>query len=462
MRTIIKKAMTLLITFSVATFAQQKGTFTDSRDKKTYKTVKMGEWVWMAENLNYNAKGSKCYGEGVNGVSADSSAKNCAKYGRLYDWATAMALPANCNSSECHSQISARHNGICPSGWHIPSNADWNTLMKFVNPSCYNNGICAGAGKKLKSKSDWKNLGNGTDDYGFSALPGGSSGYSGDSYDFVGSSGNWWSTSEDGSSYAYSRSVSLYDDVHYSSYSKSMYLYGVRCVQDNAEAEAKEKAEEKAAAEARAVAIKANTGTFTDARDKKNYKTIKIGKQIWMAENLNYDVKGGKCYNNDPDYCADYGKLYDWATAMALPANCNSNKCASRVSAKHKGICPSGWHIPSNADWDALIIKFVCSNNSDNRVCVYAGTKLKATSGWSDYSGNSGNGTDDYGFSALPGGEGGSNDKFSGASTSGNWWSTSEFDNVDASIKSIGYRSEGVAFYGRGKGSLCSVRCVKD
>jgi len=123
-------------------------------------TVEIGEKVWMAENLNYNVEGSVCY---------DNNSSNCITYGRLYDWATAMALSPDCNSSTCESQIQTKHRGICPEGWHIPSDAEWTALTDYVgkDPEI-----------KLMSKSGWNVAGNmarsnGTDDYGFSALPGG-------------------------------------------------------------------------------------------------------------------------------------------------------------------------------------------------------------------------------------------------------------------------------------------------
>jgi len=124
---------------------------------KTYKTVKIGEQVWMAENLNYNASGSKCHG---------NSTANCDIYGRLYDWATAME--------------------VCPSGWHLPNNADWDTLVSYV-------GGAATAGTKLKARNGWNESGNGTDDFGFAALPGGSRLFSDDEFYGLGEYGDWWS-----------------------------------------------------------------------------------------------------------------------------------------------------------------------------------------------------------------------------------------------------------------------------
>jgi len=115
--------------------------FCDTRDSKVYKFVKIGTQTWMAENLDYNASGSKCY---------NNSTSNCTTYGRLYDWATAR--------------------NACPDGWHLPSNVDWNVLMKFVNPSCSDNSSCAGAGTKLKAKSGWNSYSGvpaGMDNYGF-------------------------------------------------------------------------------------------------------------------------------------------------------------------------------------------------------------------------------------------------------------------------------------------------------
>jgi uncharacterized protein (TIGR02145 family) len=195
-------------------YGKSKAQFCDSRDGKKYVYVKIGTQTWMAENLNYNASGSKCY---------DNSEANCTIYGRLYNWATAMALPSNCNSNSCPSQINAKHKGICPTGWHILSDAEWNVLMTAVGGS-------STAGTKLKAKSGWGG-GNGTDAYGFSALPGGNGSSNGNFYD-VGSRGYWWSATEYGAGYAYGRGMDYgYEDVYYDRNYKSL-LFSVRCLQD--------------------------------------------------------------------------------------------------------------------------------------------------------------------------------------------------------------------------------------
>ena len=135
-----------------------------------------------------------------------------------------MDLPSSCNSSICERQIQSPHRGICPDGWHIPSQADWGVMTE---------------GKKLKAASGWNNRsdgtsGNGTDDYGFSALPGGDGG--GSSFYSVGNRGLWWSASEDGgpggSLIAKDRDMRYDHDDADLNYKSKTNLFSVRCLQD--------------------------------------------------------------------------------------------------------------------------------------------------------------------------------------------------------------------------------------
>jgi uncharacterized protein (TIGR02145 family) len=189
--------------------ASQQGSFTDSRDSKKYKTVKIGKQAWMAENLNYNESGSKCY---------ENKPANCDKYGRLYDWETAKKA--------------------CPKGWHLPSDDEWGILMQAVNPECSKNEGCSEAGKKLKANNGWNSLndrtsGNGTDEFGFSALPGGNSNPRGDFRD-VDKKGNWWSSTK----YDYDAADAWSRDIYhnfasvYRGHNNKYLLVSVRCLQD--------------------------------------------------------------------------------------------------------------------------------------------------------------------------------------------------------------------------------------
>jgi uncharacterized protein (TIGR02145 family) len=189
---------------------------------------------------------------------------------------------------------------------------------------------------------------------------------------------------------------------------------------------------------------------FCDERDGKKYVYVKIGEQTWMAENLNCNVSGSKCYSNNESYCDTYGRLYNWATAMALPSSCNSSSCSSQINAKHQGICPSGWHIPSDAEWKALTGPW--TSNTD-----IVGRYLKTRSGWN----GGGNGKDNYGFSALPGGTGRPFGDFENVRSYGYWWSASEYDAGKANYLYTFY-TDYVYFKDFGKSELLSVRCLRN
>jgi uncharacterized protein (TIGR02145 family) len=179
-----------------------KSEFEDGRDGKRYVYVTIGERIWMAENLNYNTEsGSWCYGDNTGGDSQN----RCGTYGRLY----------NLDATKT----------VCPFGWHLPSDDEWTMLTNHVGSD---------AGTKLKAKSGWNDGGNGTDNHGFAALPGGY-GFplsGGSTFAIVGTGGSWWSGTQNDASYAYYRvmygnssNVTSYDDGENG-------YYSVRCVQN--------------------------------------------------------------------------------------------------------------------------------------------------------------------------------------------------------------------------------------
>jgi uncharacterized protein (TIGR02145 family) len=172
------------------------------------------------------------------------------------------------------------------------------------------------------------------------------------------------------------------------------------------------------------------TKTFIDSRDGKRYRIVEIEKQTWMAENLNYNVNGSKCYDNNPANCDKYGRLYDWNKAMKA--------------------CPKFWHLPNNTEWAVL----TTSVGYDK----VAGKFLKAQSGWN----SNGNGTDTYGFSALPGGYGNSGGSFYHIGKYGYWWSSSENYADKAYGRSMDYNGDNADNNYPDKSYLYSVRCLQD
>jgi len=195
-----------------------------------------------------------------------------------------------------------------------------------------------------------------------------------------------------------------------------------------------------------------------DLREQRLYKFVPIGEQTWMAENLNYAVQGSKCYGESgtvkvgeniitllpaeiQDNCIKYGRLYNWVAAMSG--------------------CPSGWRLPNNDDWNALMKSANPSCSDVSTPCIGAGTKLKATSGWDDFNGSSGNGDNASGFSAMPGGYGNEAYQFVKAGELGYWWSFSDEEGKAYSL-GMGNLSDAAAMSNYDKGSLRSVRCLKN
>ncbi|MCL2184172.1 MAG: fibrobacter succinogenes major paralogous domain-containing protein [Chitinispirillia bacterium] len=192
-------AAAAVVLLSVSAVNAQGGSFTDARDGKTYRTVKIGNQTWMAENLNYKTGNSVCYA---------NKESNCRKYGRLYDWDDAMKA--------------------CPAGWHLPGDEEWTALTDFVGGE-------ETAGTKLKSKTGWSKgqyYKAATDDYGFSALPGGY--YSDGSFNYAGYHGVWWSATEGSADNAWYRDMRYYYVGVTRDHDFKTGLFSLRCAQDSA------------------------------------------------------------------------------------------------------------------------------------------------------------------------------------------------------------------------------------
>lgn len=226
------------------------GELLDTRDYQVYKTVTIGTQTWMTQNLNYAYTGVPySYTSGSTTYKSDSTswcfnnvADSCAKYGRLYTWAAAIdsvALakdadnPQTCGDDETCDRLSATAlaanpiQGVCPSGWHLPSSAEWNAMFTVV-------GGTSNAVTKLKSASGWHSDGNGTDAYGFSAFPVGDRDYEGD-FSAAGIFAGFWSASQDeGNSYlAYGMHLFWFDEDAALSRSPKSWGRSVRCIRNS-------------------------------------------------------------------------------------------------------------------------------------------------------------------------------------------------------------------------------------
>jgi len=382
--------------------SETPNTLTDGRDGQKYRTVKIGNQTWMAENLNYLPEDGggwscKAYGDSAYdgcwcyGRSADS----CKKYGMLYGWSTAVE--------------------VCPAGYHLPSNEEWDELLIAVGSERkkldddddedesdeYKPVDGLGAGKKLKAKNGWAfnnhcketnedcrtGDGNGTDEYGFSALPGGAYASLPSSLDGAGKYGCWWAASDEvyGAHFRYMRYYT--DDVSHG-ICPWPDACSVRCVADDKRHDDSVRTALMAREKEWREKLEKISGYFTDSRDGRKYRTVVIGGRTWMAENLNYKPTKDNswCGGNVDSNCVKYGGLYDWSAA--------------------KKACPAGYHLPSNEEWDALG-KAAGGERSDNGFGSYywsdAGKKLKAEIGWKNYRGEKSLGTDDFRFFSSAG-----------------------------------------------------------
>ena len=267
------------------------GEVRDSRDNQIYKTIVLGNQVWMAENLNYNSKYSVC--------------EQCEKYGRLYSLGDAES--------------------VCPTGWHSATGDDWLLLNEFWQRT----------EKSPLSLYEWNvEDGRTTDDFGLSILPaGGIYGYRDESYhgrEDVGDRAIYFAG--DGEKQIIISKTGIEFPIKYNIGAKCP----VRCIRDSL--------------------VQPKFGTLIDSRDKKSYKTVFIGNQEWMAENLNLE--------------------------RPIEAHMLGN------------VCPEGWHLPDTTEWNTLFAHTIGGKTT-------AGRELSGTYEGLDYYGFSGEGDALYWSSSV-------------------------------------------------------------
>lgn len=347
------------------------GTLTDARDGQTYKTVKIGHQWWMAENLRF------AYTQPTSTLDSSSfcrkdSLEYCERYGRLYIWSAVMDSAGlfsddciGCGSGKKQGKVNIR--GVCPEGWHVPFYEEMKTLINYVGGE-----ETAALVLKSSQQGEWDDMSLGTDDYGFSVLPAGG-------IDAFKEETRFWLANSDGFEHAtalYFMGIRKYTE--FGAWYMDM-AFSVRCAKDSNPTEAEIRALTGAA-----------TMTFVDPRDGKTYKTVPIGKNEWMAENLNYEMEGSYCYDDADSNCTKYGRLYTYYAALEA--------------------CPQNWALPNHDAWELL-------------VNATSGEIYTSTSGWNNY-----NGVDYYGLSLIPAGQRTSNSNhYESLGRSAELWSSTQY-----------------------------------
>ncbi len=209
-------------------------------------------------------------------------------------------------------------------------------------------------------------------------------------------------------------------------------------------------------------------GTPTVTYEGQVYNTIQIFSQCWLKENLNAGtmipgsldqtnngIMEKYCYDNNPDSCTKYGGLYQWNEMMQYTTQQGA-----------RGLCPPGWHLPSDEDWmvleGAVDSQYGIGDNEWDINQAFrgfdAGDRLKSASGWS----LNGNGSDLYGFSGLPGGNRFENGMFSNSGVHGYWWTSTVFFPQYAGRRELFSGSPEVGRDGHNIEYAESVRCLRD
>ena len=403
----------------------------DSRDSSTYRTVQIGDQRWMAENLRLRTKESFCY---------EDKEYNCDRFGRLYQWASAMKISEYYNSISA-SKLGNRIQGLCPSGWHIPTARDWSKLRYFVGKK----GKSDGVGISLRAKEHWeteRTLPGASDEFGFNALPSGERYYGGEYMDIFRSAAYWSSTEYDAGGAYFLR-------ISYDSRSIEKLLdskenaFAIRCVEDSLYA-IKEPPPPPPKVETKVVKVQG-----------KSLETIHIGDQVWMKNNMDTKVPGSFCYEDKDENCVKFGRLYTWTSVVKLDKKFRTAVARDSISkVKPRGICPNGWHVATLLDFKRLDAYL-----KDIDEAVSVGTNLRARADW-DESESSLPGEDGFGFSAYAYGMRDTAGAYSGFKRLAKFWSGSEADSTRGIAVSLSYDRDELSVDSSFKGEAFSLRCI--
>ena len=206
----------------------------------------------------------------------------------------------------------------------------------------------------------------------------------------------------------------------------------------------------------------APAAVLCDKRDGQMYRTVRIGSQVWMAQNLNHAVENSWCYMNSLENCSNYGRLYQWTAAMALDKAYGHSLAGEHLGERHQGVCPDGWFVPTDKDMEILVHYVAESNKAAGLASEEVGTSIRKESGWEENDEEI-LGTNRYGFGAVPAGYRDANGSFAFLGEEADFWVAGEDPNgTQAPHWYLYYANQNFSGeYRNLKTFAFSVRCIK-
>ena len=389
----------------------EDGKFTDKRDGNKYAVVLVGGKYWMAENLRY-ADSSATPNLKGNMWCLKNSKDSCSKYGPLYSWTAALDIDTKYVSETVPQMNFSIQQGICPIGWRIPTSSEWLELRNAF--AAYSPIVDVGAG--MKSVKGWvkDSLSSvAANRFGFNGMPAGRRNSENGEFMSSGKYAFFWASNEkdlgtsDGWTLRYDNDR-LDQGFFYKDHGMS-----IRCVRDAYEVQVEGSLDSSYMDE---IPFDYKKVEY----EGKSYKTIRIGSQNWMAENMNRKTDNSWCYNDDSKECEKYGRLYSFEAA--------------------KTVCPKGWKLPTPEDFETLVKS------------VNFGHSLMSREGWTE---KGGKGWNLWGFNAKPSGGRESGDFFD-SMLSAYFWMT------DQQVFWLRYYNDDVEFLPKDDKTAFSVRCIEE
>lgn len=349
---------------------------------QSYRTIELNGQIWLADNLNYGVDGSVCY---------DNSSRNCQQYGRLYTWDAAQKA--------C---------GTLGNGWRLPTDEEWNSLRNQYGGEQKSYSLLVKGGAS-----------------GFEAQLGGNSGIKG-SFSNLSKAGQYWTST------GFSRSSAWYywfgenNKLVSRNYGEISEQRSCRCIYDPNDRQQvgqipPESSEGRTSLEQDLSKTPPNYDRVYIGQQ--SYRTIQLAGLIWLADNLNYEVENSYCYDDDPENCDKYGRLYTWEAA---------NQACSTLG--------EGWRVPSNEDWRLLTGLFEATEEAYASLIAQGNT----------------------GFEALLSGARGNRGEYLTLNRTGNYWSSTPSPKGQAWNSSFDGDTKRLEQLTNNKFFAFSCRCVKN